>query len=151
LGYVPREAVDAMMRMSKVEAQALAAFVGRIRPDWQQPGIVAAIEKALPLGSAAAIGAALCKLAENYDLRTPALLAEPGPHWHGTTVASRQPPSMCPDHPGQRAGNCADCAAAADAADHAAGLARVRAALAEAPNPPRTDRPTPPRAPGHAS
>ena len=99
------------MRISKVEAQALAAFIGRVRPDWQHPGIMAAIEKAAPLGSAAAIGAALCRLAENYELRTPAILEQPGTHWSGTTVASRQPPSMCPDHPSERASTCALCAA----------------------------------------
>src|SRR5690349_20656220 len=113
LGYVPRERGDGMMRMTKVEAQALAAFVARVRPDWQQPGIMAAIEKAVPLGSAAAIGGALCRLAENLELRTPALLAEPGPHWSGTTVATRQPPVKCPEHPGEKAGACRECEALA--------------------------------------
>jgi hypothetical protein len=104
--YVPRERGDAMMHIDHTQATALAAFVGRIRPDWDHPGIVAAIGKARSLGSAAAVGAALCRLAENLELRTPAMLAEPGNHWGGTSVASRQAPSMCPDHPTEKAGAC---------------------------------------------
>ena len=117
------------MRISKVEAQALAAFVSRIRDDWQQPGIVAAIEKAAPLGSPAAIGAALCRLAENLELRTPALLAEAGPHWSGTSVAKLTPPVMCPDHPAQPARECRDCRELAERTDHSAGAAAVRAEM----------------------
>lgn len=45
--------------------------------------------------------------------KTPALLAEPGPHWDRTPVASRPAPSMCPEHPAQRVGRCTDCADAA--------------------------------------
>lgn len=101
------------MTISKVDAQALATFIGRCRPDWDHPGIVAAIGKAAHLGSPAAIGAALCRLAENYELRTPATLVDPGKHWHGTSVATRQPPVMCPDHPGEKAGACPKCEAAA--------------------------------------
>ena len=101
------------MRITRVEAQALAAFVTRIRDDWDQPGIVAAIEKAAPLGAPAAIGAALCRLAENRDLRTPAMLAEPGTHWAGTTVAKLAPPVMCVDHPDQPARECRECRALA--------------------------------------
>jgi hypothetical protein len=97
------------MTISKVEAQALAAFVARCRDDWDHPGIVAAITKASHLGSPAAIGAALCRLAENRELRTPAMLADPGTHWTGTTVAKLTPPVMCPDHPGQPAGRCPAC------------------------------------------
>lgn len=132
-----------LVRITKVEAQALAAFIGRIRPDWNQPGIVAAIEKAGPLGPAAAVGAALCKLAENYELRTPAMLDQPGPHWAGTTVATRTPPTMCPDHPEWRAHRCdADGPCARQiAADHAAGAAAVRRALADAPRPPAPTEP----------
>ena len=57
--------------------------------------------------------AALCRLAENLELRTPAMLAEPGNHWGGTTVAKLAPPVMCPDHPGEKAGACRVCEQAA--------------------------------------
>jgi hypothetical protein len=107
------------LHITQTEAQALTAFVERVRPEWDRPGILAAIRKAQGLGSAAAIGAALCRLAENRDLRTPALLAEPGPHWAGTTVATRPPPTMCADHPTSRALDCRQCAAETVAADQA--------------------------------
>lgn len=118
------------MKIDHAQAEALAAFVGRIRPDWDHPGIVAAIGKARDLGSAAAVGAALCKLAENYDLRTPAMLADPGQHWAGTSVASRLPPSMCPEHPTEKAAACPACLSQAVDRDRARELAAAaRAAI----------------------
>ena len=101
------------MTITKAEAQALATFVARCREDWDHPGIVAAIQRAAHLGSPAAIGAALCRLAENRDLRTPAMLADPGTHWAGTTVAKVAPPVTCPDHPAEKAGACRVCESAA--------------------------------------
>jgi hypothetical protein len=115
------------LHITQTQAEALAAFVCRVRSDWDHPGVMAAIKKARDLGPAAAVGAALCRLAENRDLRTPALLAEPGPHWGATTVATRQPPSMCPDHPTSRILDCQECLD--EVADAEAGLARVKAAL----------------------
>ena len=135
------------MHIDQTQAQALAAFVGRIRPDWDHPGIVAAIGKARSLGSAAAVGAALCRLAENLELRTPAILADPGHHWAGTSAASRQAPVMCPEHSTEKAGNCRACAAAAltDPEEIRARAAAVRAAIQSAPRPPaaRDPKPTP--------
>lgn len=133
-----------MMRMTETEAQALAAYLGRVRPDWDHPGIIAALKKAAPLGPSAAVAAAACRLAENLELRTPAILDKPGAHWAGTTIASRQAPSMCPEHKAHKAGNCPECEAAAKATDHSTGLALVRAALKDAPPPPRPAHPQPP-------
>jgi hypothetical protein len=101
------------VRISQAQAQALATFITRIRDDWDHPGIVAAIQKAAPLGTPADIGTALCRLAANPDLRTPAVLADPGTHWANTTVASRTPPVMCPEHVTQPARDCPDCRAQA--------------------------------------
>lgn len=103
--------------ISNAQSQALAALVSRLRDDWDHPGILAAITKARDVGPPAAIAAALCRLAENRDMRTPALLAEPGTHWGGTTVATRKPPTMCPDHPTSRALDCRQCAAVTVTAD----------------------------------
>jgi len=116
------------MRITTAQAQALAAFVARVRDDWDHPGIVAAIQKAAPLGSPAAIGAALCRLAENRELRTPAMLADPGTHWSGTTVAKVAPPVMCVDHPSQPARACPECIAAAVPADQCAAWQRPKPA-----------------------
>jgi len=129
------------MRITKSEAQALATFVARCRDDWDHPGIVAAIQKAAHLGAPAAIGAALCRLAENRELRTPAMLAEPGTHWTGTTVAKLPPPIMCADHPAEPARECRECRALAERTDHSAGAAAVRAEYRTRTR--RTPRPEP--------
>lgn len=132
--YVPREAGDGMMRISQSQAQALAAFVSRIRPDWDHPGIVAAIAKAAPIATPADIGVALCRLAANLELRTPALLAEPGAHWQGTVTGSRPLPIMCPLHPSEKTPPwCRQCADDLARTDQEAGIAEARAALASAP------------------
>ena len=121
------------MRITTAQTQALATFVSRIRDDWDHPGIVAAIAKAAPLGTPADIGTALCRLAANHEIRTPAILAEPGSHWRDTTVADRTPPVMCPDHKGELARECRPCRAMAEATDHASGAAAVRAAMKPRP------------------
>ena len=104
--------------ITRAQTEALATFVSRIRPDWDHPGIVAAITKAGQLGTPAEIGTALCRLAGNVELRTPAILAGPGPHWHDTSVAARVWPDMCPTHPHVPLYRCEDygpCAQAATA------------------------------------
>jgi hypothetical protein len=101
------------MRITQAQAQALASFISRVRTDWDHPGVVAAITKAAPLGTPADIGTALCRLAANAELRTPAILADPGTHWADTTVAKRTPPVMCPEHSTEKAGACRVCIARA--------------------------------------
>lgn len=123
--------------MTETQGQAIATAVNRCRPDWDHAGILAALRKARELGAPQAVAAALFRLAENHDLRTPASLADPGRHWQGTTVASRQPPTMCPEpgHESWRALECNDrgpCFDASQLADHDAGAALVRAELAQA-------------------
>lgn len=129
------------MRITTAQTQALATFVSRLRDDWDHPGIVAAIQKAAPLGTPADIGTALCRLAANPDLRTPAILADPGSHWTDTTVAKLAPPVTCVDHPAQLARDCRECRAAAERTDHSAGAAAVRANMKRAPK--RAPRPQP--------
>lgn len=115
------------MTVTKAQAQALAAFITRIREDWDHPGIVAAIQKASALGSAADISVALCRLAGNAELRTPATLADPGTHWRDTTIGKLPPPVMCPEHATEKAGACRVCTAQAVAPPSA--IAEARKAL----------------------
>lgn len=90
------------MTMTQTQGQALAAFVARIRTDWDQPGILAAIAKAQTLGTPVQVARALINLADNTDLRTPAILAQPGSHWlapDGSHVQRRGDNDVrCPDH-----------------------------------------------------
>ena len=103
--------------MTRTQAEALATLATRLRPDWDHPGVMAAIRAAAPLGSPAAVSVALCRLADRHDLQTPALLPQPGSHWAGTPVAERRPPTMCGEHPERRALACPDCAQTHTATD----------------------------------
>lgn len=122
--------------MTRTEAEAIATAIERVRPAdlprWDRAGILAAIDRASQMGSPADILAALARLAGRADVRTPAMLAAPGPHWAGTTVADRRPPTMCGEHPTRRALGCPECAATV-VGDAAAGVAAVRAAIRTAP------------------
>jgi hypothetical protein len=98
-----------MMPISISQTQALVALIHQLRKDWDLAGIRAAIAKAATIGSAADIATAACRCAANPDMRTPALIAEPGPHWLGTTAGTRQAPIMCADHPQWKGGHCPQC------------------------------------------
>lgn len=90
------------MRMTKVQAEALAAFVARIRPEWRPAGILAALEKAAPTADVHDVACALIRLAEDATVKTPGLLPQPGPHWlkpDGSEPARRGDHTMtCPEH-----------------------------------------------------
>jgi len=98
--------------LTAAQGQALVALLGQLRRDWGLAGITAALKKASPLGSAAEVAVAACRCAANLDMRTPALIADPGPHWQGLAAGSRLAPQMCVTHPEQKAGSCAECWAA---------------------------------------
>jgi len=123
--------------ITRAQAEAIATAITQVRhpdhPRWDRAGILAAIDQASRMGSPADILAALAALARRGDVRTPAMLAHPGPHWTGTTVAERKPPTMCGTHPQRRALECPECASEVAAGDHLAGVRAVKAALREAP------------------
>lgn len=117
--------------MTQTQAQAIATACNRVRDDWHHAGILAALRKAAPLGSPAAVAAALFRLADDRTMDTPGLLHQPGPWWGGTTVADRRPPTMCGDHPQHRAAGCPACADEIHAVDHAAHVAQIQASIRE--------------------
>ena len=90
------------MRMTKVQAEALAAFVARIRPEWRPAGILAALEKAAATADVHDVACALIRLAEDATVKTPGLLPQPGPHWlkpDGSKPARRGDHTLtCPEH-----------------------------------------------------
>ena len=101
------------MTTTRVQAEALATFVRQLRPDWDHPGIVAAIGrcKREPLSE---VAVALIRLAENGQAKTPALLPEPGRHWNRAAVDDRlagpnlRNLDLCPEHGNPRR-DCLDC------------------------------------------
>jgi len=98
-----------MMPITQSQGQTLTALLHTIRHDWDLAGIRAALRKAAEIGAFPDIAVAACRCAANPDMRTPALIAEPGPHWQGLAAGLRQVPAMCTDHPTQRARACPTC------------------------------------------
>jgi hypothetical protein len=101
------------MPLSQSQGQALTALLHTIRRDWGPAGITAALKKAALLGSAAEVAVAACRVAANEGIRSPSLIADPGPHWLGLAAGSRLAPQMCVTHPEQKAGSCRECFKAA--------------------------------------
>lgn len=101
------------MTTTRVQAEALATFVRQLRPDWDHPGIVAAIGrcKREPLSE---VAVALIRLAENGQAKTPALLPEPGRHWKRAALddtpagPNTRNLDLCPEHGNPRR-DCLDC------------------------------------------
>ncbi len=123
--------------MTRAQAVAVATAVQQVRPEWDHPGILAALEKAAPLGTPAEVAAAAFRLAGNLQVRTPGMLSQPGAHWRapadgGPTVSVVV--TRCGEHPEHPAARCPACEEAnRGEVDHQAGVAAVRAALREAP------------------
>lgn len=92
-----------MTIMTRVQAEALAAFIVRLRTDWRPAGVVAALEKAAPTADAWDLARALLNLASEPTVQTPGLLDKPGPHWRrpdGETPTRRGDHNVrCVDHP----------------------------------------------------
>lgn len=94
-----------MATMTRVQAEALAAYVSRVRTDWRPAGIVAALEKSAPTVDVWDLSRALLNLAADVTVKTPGLLDKPGPHWRkpdGDMPGRRGDHDMaCPEHPSQ--------------------------------------------------
>lgn len=100
--------------MTKVQAEALTAFVVRVRPEWRPAGVLAALEKAAPTADVHDVACALIRLAQDQSVHTPGLLPQQGPHWlkpDGSKPARRGDHTMrCPEH-GEPYLSCTECAA----------------------------------------
>ena len=124
--------------MTRAQEVAIATAVQQLRPDWDHPGIVAALRAAQAHGTPAEVAAAACRLACNLKLRNPGMLAQPGAHWRapaegGPTVSVVV--TRCPEHPEHPAARCPECDSRRGEVDHDAGGAAVREALRSAPPP----------------
>jgi hypothetical protein len=121
------------MTMTRVQAEALTAFVVRVRTDWRPAGVLAALEKAAPTTDVYSVAVALLNLAADETVKTPGLLPMPGPHWRkwdGSTPGRRGDHDMpCPEHPTQ-VHPCPTCKAEKPPLSDE-GLAELRAVVAE--------------------
>ena len=121
--------------MTRSQAVAVATAVQQVRPEWDHPGILAALQAAQGHGTPAEVAAAAFRLAGDLKVRTPGMLAQSGKHWRapaegGPTVSVVV--TRCPEHPEHPAARCPLCEARGEV-DHQAGVALVKAALREAP------------------
>ena len=123
--------------MTRSQAVAVATAVQQVRPEWDHPGILAALQAAQGHGTPAEVAAAAFRLAGNLQVRTPGMLSQPGAHWRapadgGPTVSVVV--TRCGEHTAHPAARCPECEEAnRGEVDHQAGVAAVRAALAKAP------------------
>ena len=94
------------MTLTKTQAEAIATACQHVRhpdhPVWDRAGILAALRNAADAAPPADIARALMHLAANPELRTPAMLAQPGPHWtrpDGTSARRDTHATRCHRHP----------------------------------------------------
>lgn len=108
--------------INSAQARSLAVFMNAVRPDWDVPGIAAALHKARGRAPVDELAIALIRLSGRTDLRTPTVLGEDGPHWTGLEVAEARAPQRpkCPTHGlalRVADGKCVSCLADAKGAD----------------------------------
>jgi hypothetical protein len=71
--------------------RALAFLVATIRPDWDEPGIIAAARAALHSHSLPDVSIAAIRAAGRPEYRTPGIIPKPGEHWRWEREATPTP------------------------------------------------------------
>ena len=97
-----------MTILDKPRAQAAATLAIQLRKlagftEWHMAGTLSALEAAAATASAFEVSQAIVRLAAMPEMKTPALLAQPGPGWptahDGSTIRRRGDHTMtCPEH-----------------------------------------------------
>lgn len=103
--------------ITKDQAEALAALVHQLRPDWQTQGIMSALAKVRDRGPAFDVAHAALYAAADPTIRTPAVIAMGGEHWMRgkglgeTTASTTGRYARCPNegHEHEPAHNCRMC------------------------------------------
>lgn len=103
------------------QARALAALVAALRPDWDAPGVLAALRDGRTKGTADQLAHAAINAAMDPANRTPAVIALDGSHWASVrpveTRGAKFDRCTRPGHEQWPAWHCAGCRADARAAD----------------------------------
>lgn len=110
--------------LTNSQGQRLTAILQAVRPDWDERGVVKALQDAnksdgLPAidfdhAMRASVAYATAKSRDgSYLKQTPLFVAQPGPHWddtapHGTSYQSA-PTTWCEEQPDFEAQNCKCC------------------------------------------
>lgn len=109
------------------QGRALAYLVTGLRPDWQTPGVLAAIREAsTTTRDPAAVMLAAISAARVPTNKTPRVIALPGGHWPAprgseASVGGLQDLPPCADHPTHPAHRCPACIADVKVGDRPAG------------------------------
>ena len=127
------------MTIDKTEAERIAEAVHCLRPDWVASSIVRLIGESPDLRTRAYrdLAVAFAYIACDVASLTPGRVRENGPWWAHTNAQRATTSTIttrCPDHPEEPAWSCQPCRD--EAVDPAAGLAKVRAAIADRPRTP---------------
>lgn len=126
------------------DAERLAGAINHLRPEWPTRSLLTFISKNLSGRAFRDVAIAMTWIACDPKTLTPARVIEAGPWWNATRVDNPTVSAIthrCPEHPAERAWDCQPCLA--EAADAAEGLAKVRAAVANAPRPAIAAEPKP--------
>lgn len=103
-----------MTSLTRSQADALAALVHELRPDWGIPGILKALADARDRGTPSEISIAAIHAASDLTNRTPAVIPLPGAHWVkgkalGTATTSTRARCTVIGHQSYYADNCGAC------------------------------------------
>lgn len=80
---------DILVKWEKEMAWPLSALLTRLRGDWQQAGVIAALGQPVLLGRPAGrVAIAAVRAAVDPGVRTPAVIAMDGQHWQAPTSAT---------------------------------------------------------------
>ena len=113
--------------LTRTQGQRLCELIHLLRPEWDLPGITAAVRKAAEIASGPEVCVAALRVAANLEARTPGLIPQPGPHWQQTTAGKNLPPTPCGIHPSHPALGCPECKAIPKASPEQIKAARERA------------------------
>lgn len=120
--------------LSQVEAHRLAAAINQLRPDWPLASLSTWIRSNLAERAYRDAAIALTWVACEPETQSPGRVLENGPWWKATQAQAGTISAIsqqCPEHPGEKAWDCQPCRD--EASDPTAGLAKVRAAIADRP------------------
>lgn len=126
-----------MESLTESQGRALAALVAEMRPEWGVAGVWAALGKARSRGTGWAVAHAALYCAADPAVRTPALIAEAGPHWtRGVDAPSPANVARCPmpGHSSFPAHACGSCRSEQLAADDELAAALLEQRQAGAPS-----------------
>lgn len=101
------------MPLTLDQGQALATLVHRLRPEWDERGVLSALEKCAGRNE---LDVAMAAIRATADLgaKTPGVIPSDGPHWRERLSETRSPRNPLPHeecgaHPGQFRLSCSGC------------------------------------------